>query len=111
MREYDILFIMKPHLAEDVYSSIVESFEKWITDNEGEIDLLNAAGIKDLASTLSGFDQGYYVHCQFKGTNKTIDEINKRMKVNETIFRHLLVTLDSIQQKNQNVDEKVESEG
>ena len=51
----------------------------------------------DLATVFDKLTHGYYVQCQFKGTNKTLAEIKNRIAVSETIFRQLTVTLDSVQ--------------
>ncbi len=95
-KAYEILFIIKPHLPEETNQEIISAFQGWITNNEGEVTLMNPWGIKELATVLDKFTHGYYVQCQFKGTNKTLNEIKNRIAVSETIFRHLLVTLDSV---------------
>ena len=99
MREYEILYIIKPHLSEEDYTKIIHTFEGWITQNGGEILLSNVMGLKELATVLDKQTHGYYVQCQFRSGNEALDEIATRLGVSETIFRHLLVTLDSIQPK------------
>ena len=105
MREYEILFIMKPNLGEDQYKKTIESFESWITKTEGEITLLDPWGLRNLASTLNGLDKGYYVLCQFKCGNKTLIEIKKRIAVNEIIFRNLIVKMETIKEKETKTEE------
>ncbi len=99
MREYEILYIIKPHLPDEDYTKIVAAFEGWITSNGGEIILSNVMGLKELATVFDKKTHGYYVQCQFKSGNEALLEIQSKLAVNEIIFRHLLVTLDSIHPK------------
>lgn len=99
MKEYDILFIVKPNLGEEKYTQITDKFKEWITKNNGEIMGFNAWGHRPLYHTSNNTDQGYFIECQFKGDNKTLDSIKRNIAVNENFIRHLIVTLDSIQAK------------
>ena len=94
MREYECLFIIKPHLSEEEYTKHIDAFKSWITDNEGEILKLEVIGKKDLSYEMKKNKQGYYVLCEFKGTNKTLDEVNRRFKVNEDFLRSLTIKLE-----------------
>lgn len=96
MREYEIMFILKPNLAEQDYAGLVDNFQKWITDNEGEIVKTDKIGLRDFATVFDHYNKGYYVVCEFKGTNKTLDEIYERMRVNENFMRHLNVLKESL---------------
>lgn len=96
MKEYEILFIIKPNLSEDRYKEIIENFKIWITKNEGEIIAIKPWGIKDLPKTFKKFTKGYFVESQFKATSKTLDALNKNIRVTEDIVRELIVTLESI---------------
>jgi len=107
MKAYEILFIIKPHLPEETNQEILTSFQHWITSTGGEILLFKPWGLKELATVLDKFTHGYYVQCHFKGTNKTLTEIKNRIAVSETIFRNLLVTLDSVQSEKEQVEKPV----
>lgn len=95
-KEYEILFIMKPHLSEEAYAEATATFQTWITSTGGEVTLLKPLGLKELATIFDKQTHGYYVQCQFKSGNPTLVELRSRIKVSETIFRYLIVTLDSI---------------
>lgn len=96
MKEYEILFIMKANLPDEKYTAMIEAFKGWITGNEGEIMGIKPWGMRDLPITFQKHDRGYYVECQFKGSNKTLDAIKKNMAVNEDMVRNLIVLLDSL---------------
>jgi len=96
MKGYEILFIIKAHLADDQYKEKEENFKKYVTSKGGEIIEFDAIGLKELPLTFKDHTQGYFMRCQFKGNNDVLDEIKKRFAVDESIIRHLNVTLDSI---------------
>lgn len=98
------MLIIKPHLSEEKYQEVISGFEKWITSTGGEITLLKPWGTRELATEFDKNTHGYYVQCQFKAENATLEELNSRLRVNESIFRFLLVTMDSIRPKNPRVE-------
>lgn len=98
-KAYDILFIIKPHLADEQYQKICDTFSGWVTTNNGEVTVLTKTGIRDLATPIGKFTHGYFVNIQFKANNEILDEIKKRFAIDENILRHMLVTMDSIKAK------------
>jgi small subunit ribosomal protein S6 len=97
---YEILYILKPNMAEDAYKELSSNFQKWITGNGGEIILFKELGLRQLGPTFNvDPPQGYYVQCQFKGTAETVTAITDQIKVNETFVRHLIVKMESIMTK------------
>ncbi len=97
MNAYEILFIIKPHLAEEANEEIMKSFQGWVTSTGGEVTLFKPWGLRELATVFEKHTHGFYVQCQFKCGNPTLAEIKTRLGVSETVFRYLLVTLDSVQ--------------
>ena len=102
--EYDLLLIIKPNLSEDEYNKQTDKIKEWITKNQGEITFSNIIGSRELAQPLDKFTKGYYVHLQFIGTPKTVETFTQNVKVTEVIFRHLLVSMDSIKSKKKPVE-------
>ncbi len=96
MKDYEIVFILKPTFSEEKYAEIISNFEGWVTKNGGEILLLTALGLRDLAQQFGHFTQGYYVQSHFKAVNQTLEEIQRQISVSEDFLRHLVVTLESI---------------
>jgi small subunit ribosomal protein S6 len=109
-KEYEILYIIKPHLADENYTQHCEKFEKMVNENEGEIDFVKPLGIRDLATPIKKINQGYYIQSQFKATGKTLDKIQNKFAVDESIIRHLIVTMDSIQAKTDKTEQTEEGE-
>ncbi|MBT3260613.1 30S ribosomal protein S6 [bacterium] len=103
MKEYEILYIIKPNLGEDKYTQIIEKIKELINKNEGEEKATKVIGIKEFAQILSKQKQGYYVQTNFNANNKTLEKLHAFLKIDENIFRHLIITMDSITPKNKKV--------
>jgi len=95
-RGYELLYIIKPKLGDEVNKKVVENVQKWIVDNGGEVTLHKEIGTRDLSTHFEDFTQGYYVQVQFNATNDTLDELNQKLRVDEQILRYLNVTLESV---------------
>ncbi len=106
MTDYEIMFILKPHLSEEIYKTTVEQFQSWITKQGGEILSLSCLGMKELAQTFGKFNHGYYVQSQFKAGNPALEEIQRNISVSEIFMRHLIVTVESITIHKRPIDEK-----
>jgi small subunit ribosomal protein S6 len=102
MKEYEILYIIKPNLGDEKYKEITEKIKEIITKNEGDAFDTKIIGMKTLAQPLSKFKQGYYVQIHFNATNNTLTKLQKHLEINEDVFRHLIVILDSIRPKKTN---------
>ena len=108
-KAYDILVIIKAHIGDDKVEKLVTNFKKWITSTEGEIVLFEDMGVTDMPITFKPARQGHYLHCEFIGNNKTLDELRSKMAVDENFLRDLIVTVDSIRSK-EPIEEKATKE-
>ena len=67
-KEYEILYIIKPHLSEEVYKENCGKFEEMVNGEEGKIDYIEPQGVRDLATPIKKFNQGFYVESKFLAT-------------------------------------------
>ena len=47
----------------------------------------------NLATKIKKYNKGFYIHYKFEGNEKTLNEINKKIKVDSSIIRHLIVKI------------------
>ena len=50
---------------------------------------------------IKNYKKGFYIHFKFEGTNKTLNEIEKKVKVDTSIIRHLTVKYRKLDTKNE----------
>ncbi|MDA1353584.1 MAG: 30S ribosomal protein S6 [bacterium] len=99
MKGYETLVILKADLSETENKALIEKIKGWITKNGGSITLENALGVREIATPIKHIRKGYYYQLQFESAPKVIEEFNENVRITETILRHLVVELDSIQEK------------
>ena len=94
-KEYEILYIIKPNVGDNVVQEINANVQSWITNTGGEIIVFKEIGMRDLGTEFSKNKQGFYALCQFRGDNAVLDELNQRMRVTDGILRYINIKLDS----------------
>ena len=45
------------------------------------------------------YNKGFYIHYKFEGNQETINEINKKIKVDSSVIRHLIVKYKKLDTK------------
>ena len=93
MREYEVMFIVKP-LEEEQTEAVISKFENLITTNGGAISKLDRWGKRRLAYEIQDLIEGFYCLVNFSGTAETVKELDRVMKITDEILRHMIVRTD-----------------
>jgi small subunit ribosomal protein S6 len=95
MRTYEIIFILKPDLAEEVILETKERIKKIIEDFGGEfINEVEGWGKKRLAYEIEKYLEGIYSVWLFKGRSETVQELDRVIKLSDKFLRHLIIRKD-----------------
>lgn len=95
MRNYEIMFIVKPTLDEANIKKVAEDTKKLLESNEGKVLEVKDMGQKELAYEIKKFKTGYYFLITLEGTSNTIDEFNRVSNISEDIIRSLVIKLEN----------------
>jgi small subunit ribosomal protein S6 len=93
MRNYEVMFIMKPNLEEEKRNELIEKFKSIIQTN-GEVESVEEWGLRKLAYEINKLNEGYYVLTRFKAGIDVPKELDRIFKISDNIIRHLIVNLD-----------------
>ena len=58
-------------------------------------------GLLNLARKIKRYNKGFYIHYKFEGNKETLNEINKKIKIDDLIIRHLIVKYKNLDTKNE----------
>ena len=95
MRNYEIMFIVKPTLSEDETKKVVESFGKVLTDNGAKITDQKEMGQRELAYEIKKFKSGYYYLYFVEASNdEAINEFDRLAGINSDVIRHLITKIE-----------------
>lgn len=91
MRDYELVLIINPSVAEDEVPATVEKTTQFITERGGSVTEVNQWGRKKLAYPIKSFTEGNYVLAQFNMDPEMATELEASLELSEDILRHLLV--------------------
>ena len=101
MSFYENTLIARQDLPKSELEKIKEKYTKLINDNSGKVIKIEEWGLLNLARKIKKHNKGFYIHYKFEGNKKTLNEIDKKVKVDTSIIRHLLVKYKKLDTKNE----------
>ena len=100
MAFYENTLVAKQDLAEKELKSVKEKYNK-IINSSGKVIKIEEWGLLNLANKIKNYKKGFYIHYKFEGTNDTLNEIKKKIKIDDAIIRHLTVKYKKLDTKNE----------
>ncbi len=108
-RVYEVMFIAAPETADEDIAKLNESITNLIETEGGSVVKLEDMGRRRLAYPINKKTDGYYVLFEIEGSGQEIAELERRMRVNDTIMRYLTVRVDEERKTAQKLTDKRES--
>ena len=93
-RVYEVMYIAYPETAEDDINKLNDAIQGLIEKEGGSVVKVENMGKRRLAYKINKKTEGYYVLFEIEGSGKEIAELERRMRVNDTIIRYLTVRVD-----------------
>ncbi|HBG4727411.1 TPA: 30S ribosomal protein S6 [Clostridioides difficile] len=90
MRNYELVYVVKPNSDEEVREAILNKVKE-VVATDGEIVKVDTWGTKKLAYPIAKFTEGFYVLVNFKSAVDVPKEIDRNLKINENVIRHMIV--------------------
>ena len=91
MAFYENTIIAKQDLAKNDLKDIKEKYSEIINSSSGKVLKIEDWGLLNLANNIRNYKKGFYIHYKFEGNKKTLEEIEKKIKVDRSIVRNLVV--------------------
>ena len=101
MAFYENTLIAKQDLAEKELKEIKDKYNKVINDSSGKVVKVEEWGLLNLANKIKNYKKGFYIHYKFEGNKNTLSEFEKKVKVDNSIIRHLIVKYKKLDTKNE----------
>ena len=95
MRDYELVLIISPDIAEDDVPVAIGKVNDFINSRGGTVGAVDRWGKRKLAYPINRFREGNYVLSQIKLEPGKTAELEANLKMSESILRHLLVRLNS----------------
>jgi small subunit ribosomal protein S6 len=91
---YELMYIVKPDLDDQAVQQEIEKVGQLIQTNGGQIKKVTPWGKRRLAYTVKDNREGHYVVAEFDLDHAKVTEVERVLKISDTVFRHLLVRQD-----------------
>ena len=101
MSFYENTLIAKQDLPKPELDKIKEKYSSIINSNSGKVIKIEEWGLLNLARKIKRYKKGFYIHYKFEGNKETLNEISKKIKIDSSVIRHLVVKYKNLDTKNE----------
>ena len=91
MSFYENTLIAKQDLPKAEIAKIKEKYSELINNSSGKVIKIEEWGLLNLAKKIKRYNKGFYIHYKFQGNKETLNEINKKIRIDGSIIRNLVV--------------------
>jgi small subunit ribosomal protein S6 len=93
-RQYELVYLLSPDTGEQAAKDLHAQVEATVARYGGELAKTEDWGRRRLAYTIGPHKEGIYVFDVINGSGELMKELDRRLRVNEQVLRHLVVRVD-----------------
>jgi small subunit ribosomal protein S6 len=94
LRNYELVYILRPDLEDENRESVTAKIEELITASGGQVLQVDSWGLRRLAYSIQRFGEGYYVLAKINLRTEAILELRRGLGLTEEVIRYLLIRTD-----------------
>jgi small subunit ribosomal protein S6 len=95
VHDYEMIYILTPELDEAGLDAANQRVRGMLETRNAEVTSLDVWGRRRMAYAIARQRDGYYVLARFKMTADQADGLERALRLNENVLRHLLIRLDN----------------
>ena len=100
MKKYELIFILKADVPEAEMEVRVERVREILGAHDGEITQENHWGVRRLAYEIEYETRGNYMFLRFKSEGSAVAELDKFLRLDDQVLRHLIVVDEEWDERN-----------
>ncbi|PWK13373.1 30S ribosomal protein S6 [Tumebacillus permanentifrigoris] len=89
MRAYETMLVLKADLEEATRDSVIEKYEGVVAKEGGTVLPTTKLGKRRLAYEINKNREGFYALLNFQANNTTPAELERLLKIDESVLRYL----------------------
>jgi len=93
-RLYEVMFILRPDVAEEDADKLITGFSNSVTNGGGVVKSAEKMGRRKLAYMVRKFADGNYVLLTIEATGPVVLELERRLRVTEQVIKFITVRMD-----------------
>jgi small subunit ribosomal protein S6 len=98
VREYELMVVLDPNLDEAAIEALNTRIQNMVTQRGGTLESVESWGRKRLAYPIGRYRDGVYILSRFQMPPNAAAEIERALKLTESVIRHLLVRAEGLAQ-------------
>lgn len=91
MRNYEVMYIVRPDIEQEQLDSEVAKYQGVIENGGGQITHHEVLGKRRLAYEIQKYREGVYVLVNFEAPTQVVQELERMMKISDDVIRYLVV--------------------
>ncbi len=92
-REYELVFIIRPDVADEDIETIKDRSRGIIDDGDGNVLDVDDWGKRRLAYEIQDYGKGHFVLFNYLGTTEIVNELERTLRIDDSVMRFLTVKL------------------
>jgi small subunit ribosomal protein S6 len=93
-RVYEVMFIVRPDMAEEEIDKLIAGFSTTVTSGGGVVKSTEKMGRRRLAYIVRNFADGNYVLLTIEANGAVVLELERRLRVTEPVIKFITVRTD-----------------
>lgn len=93
---YETVFIARQDVSTKQVDDMAKAFGKIVNDNGGSLKKTESWGLRNLAYRIKKNRKGHYTLMHFDAPPAAIAEMERNIRLNEDVLRHLTVRLEKL---------------
>lgn len=93
-RLYEVMFIVRPDVAEEDVDKLIAGFTTTVTNGGGAVKSTEKMGRRKLAYMVRKFADGNYVLMTIEAQGGLVAELERRLRVSEPVIKFITVRMD-----------------
>ena len=94
MRMYETIYIVQPDLGDEEIKTLSTKVQDIIASMNGDFKRLEDWGVRKLAYPINKSPRGRYFYLRFDGDSPLIAELERRLRLDDKVYRYQSVKLD-----------------
>ena len=90
MREYELMYIVRPTVGDDQFTGATERVDTLVTNLGGEVQEKQPWGKRRLAYPIEKHEDGYYVLSRIRLDPGRTQELEDQLRISDEVIRHML---------------------
>ena len=101
MAFYENTLILRQDIEQKKLKDVKDKYNELINNSSGKVLKIEEWGLINLSKKIKKFNKGFFLHYKFEGNKITVEEIDKKSSLDNSILRSLIVKYKKLDTENE----------